>query len=113
MIIRTPDWIANNPDAKKLYVKLAKRVAESGRLDEASADVLAQYVANVLLARNLQEQLQGADFIVKGVSGTTKINPLVPALNKTNAVNLQLAKRLGLIGAGPQNKADDYADLGI
>lgn len=113
MTIRTPDWIASNPDAKKLYVKLAKRVAEAGRLNEGSADVLGQYVMNVLLVRDLGEQLRGASYMVKGVSGTMKINPMIPAMNKASAVNLQLAKRLGLVDASPQNKSDDFADLGV
>lgn len=113
MTIRTPEWIASNPEAKKLYSKLAKRIAESGRLNEGSAEVLAQYVANVLLVRNLQAQLQGADFMVKGVHGAMKINPMIPAMNKASQVNLQLAKRLGFVDASPQNKSDAFADLGV
>lgn len=113
-----PAWLS--PEAREEWARVAPILHRRGALTDATLGSLESYVSAVATVRQCEQALAREGVTITGPGGIARPHPCLGAKNRSAAIALQMAKRLGLFAdaekaktSGGHGDDDPYAALGI
>jgi P27 family predicted phage terminase small subunit len=109
--LKMPVWL--DDEARQVWKKTLKEMAEFEVLDNVDADVLATYCDAVVRYRELTFKIRENGYISIGATGAETVSPYVKAQQAYARIMLQYSDKLGLNANARARLAKKKADEGM